>query len=68
MNEYATKRIIPLKELDSTPVEGSCAYTPCTDEITFIVRHELDGMVEAFYFVCRRHKPYEDGTKILGVG
>lgn len=66
MNEYAVKRIIPLKELDSTPVEGRCAYPPCPEEIDFIVRHEIDGDVESFYFVCRGHKPYEDGTKLLG--
>lgn len=67
MNEYAVKRVIPLRELDARPVEGKCVYVPCDEEIDFIVRHEMDGDVESFYFICRIHKPYEDGTKVLGL-
>lgn len=66
MNEYAVKRIIPLSELDDTPRGGRCAYSPCPNQIDFIVRHEMDGDVDSFYFVCRSHKVYEDGTKLLG--
>lgn len=62
-----TKRVIPIAEFVGLPEDATCAYKPCDNKIAWAVRHELDGSIESEYFVCHGHKPYEDGSRILGL-